>query len=100
MKFTLSFQKSDTTFVLWNLNIDVPSWFSAKLRLKMRNQETATPTDVNRIVKVGDDFTIIDGIGSRISYVLYENNILTFGDLAASSRLLVSRNDNVFTKEK
>ena len=51
----------------------------------MKKQEQETPTNFSdKVVKAGDDFTIIMGIGSRISYVLYENNVLTFNDLATA----------------
>jgi large subunit ribosomal protein L21 len=52
----------------------------------MKSQEKETPTTPSdKVIKAGDDLTIIEGIGSRISYVLYENDILTFNDLATAN---------------
>lgn len=52
----------------------------------MKQQEKETPTNPpDKVIKAGDDLTIIEGIGSRISYVLYENDILTFSDLATAN---------------
>lgn len=52
----------------------------------MKQEEKETPTNSpDNVIKVGDDLTIIEGIGSRISYVLYENGILTFSDLAIAN---------------
>lgn len=53
----------------------------------MKQQEKETPTNPpDNVIKAGDDLTIIEGIGSRISYVLYENDILTFSDLATANK--------------
>ncbi len=52
-------------------------------------KKTTTEDSSLRIVKAGDDLTLLEGIDSKSSYVLFENNILTFDDLAIAESTFI-----------